>query len=80
MRSLLHKPRTASFDQVAARQVARLTKSHPSTLEVAISALPGQHEDVLRMYVKAFRQKGYRFIELSRGSEGLFTATFQRVR
>jgi hypothetical protein len=61
-------------------QVDGLIADEPPSLEVPISALPGQHEELLKTFGRLFKLRGYELRGVEHLSAELWTATFKRGR
>lgn len=77
MRAWLGRKR-ASEDHPALRQVDRLLSGRPDELEVPISCLPGQLEELVSVFEPLFKLRDYRVVSLDRDLDDLWIARVKR--
>ena len=72
--------RRASKNHPGLRQVDRLLSDHPDELEVPISGLPGQLEELFSLFEGLFELREYRVKEVDRRLNDLWIARLERAR
>ena len=71
--------RRASESHPALGQVDRLLSGSPDELEVPISGLPGQLNELFSIYEGLFRLRDYRVIRVDRSLDDLWIARLERA-
>ncbi len=78
MRAWLRRKR-ASENHPALKQVDRLLSGRPDELEVPISGLPDQLEELVSIYEPLFKLRDYRVVSLDRDLDDLWVARIERA-
>ena len=71
--------RRAPENHPGLRQVDRLLSGRPDELEVPISGLPGQLEELFALYEDLFQLRQYRVKEVDRRLDDLWIARLERA-
>lgn len=71
--------RRASENHPGLRQVDRLLSGNPEELEVPISGLPGQLNELFSIYERLFELRDYRVKEVDRRLDDLWIARLERA-
>ena len=69
-----------SENHPAQKQVDKLLLGRPDELEVPISGLPDQLDDLFSIYERLFELRDYRVIRVDRGLDDLWIARLARAR
>lgn len=78
MRTWLGRRRAAE-NHPAQKQVDRLLSGRPDELEVPISGLPDQLDDLFSIYERLFELRNYRVVALDRDLDDLWIARLERA-
>ena len=71
--------RRASNNHPGLRQVDRLLSGRPDELEVPISGLPGQLDELFSIYQSLFELRDYRVMTVDRSLDDLWIARLARA-
>lgn len=71
--------RKGSKDHPGLRHVDNLLSGHPDELEVPISGLPDQIDELFSIYQDLFELRDYRVMTVDRSLDDLWTARIERT-